>query len=110
MSWYCRRRVQTKSNSSYGWRRRLLQIAGAAVCSVAWLTATGGPALAAGNPVKIVALGDSLTAGFGLPQREGFAARLQQALDAKGIAAEIADAGVSGDTASGGLARLDWSV
>jgi acyl-CoA thioesterase I len=61
-------------------------------------------------PVKIVALGDSLTAGLGLAPSEGFVPRLQAALTAKGIAAEIANAGVSGDTASGALARLDWSV
>jgi acyl-CoA thioesterase-1 len=61
-------------------------------------------------PVKIVALGDSLTAGFGLPQQASFPVRLGQALAAKGIKAEIVNAGVSGDTASGGLDRLDWSV
>ncbi len=65
---------------------------------------------AADSPVKIVALGDSLTAGYGLPDTEGFVPRLQAALIAKGIAAEVANAGVSGDTASDGLARLDWSV
>ena len=62
------------------------------------------------TPVRIVALGDSLTAGLGLTQREGFVPKLQAALAAKGIAADIANAGVSGDTASGVLARLDWSV
>lgn len=61
-------------------------------------------------PVKIVAFGDSLTAGLGLPANEGFVPRLQAALAAKGIEAEIVNAGVSGDTSSGGLARLDWSV
>jgi acyl-CoA thioesterase I len=61
-------------------------------------------------PVKIVALGDSLTAGLGLPIGEGFVARLQAALAANGYAAEIANAGVSGNTAADGLARLDWSV
>jgi acyl-CoA thioesterase I len=60
--------------------------------------------------VKIVALGDSLTAGYGLPDKDGFVPRLQAALTAKGIAVEVANAGVSGDTASDGLARLDWSV
>ena len=69
-----------------------------------------GPAAAADKPVNIVALGDSLTAGLGLPTPEAFPARLRQALAAKGIAATVADAGVSGDTMSGGLARLDWSV
>ena len=70
------------------------------------------PALAetAAKPVRIVALGDSLTAGLGLPLREGFVPRLQAALGAKGLAAELSNAGVSGDTASDALARLDWSV
>jgi acyl-CoA thioesterase-1 len=62
------------------------------------------------SPVKIVALGDSLTAGYGLSDKDGFVPRLQAALTAKGIAAEVANAGVSGDTSSDGLARLDWSV
>jgi acyl-CoA thioesterase-1 len=62
------------------------------------------------TPVKIVALGDSLTAGLGLPANEGFVPRLQAALAAKGVAVAIANAGVSGDTASGALARLDWSI
>jgi acyl-CoA thioesterase I len=65
---------------------------------------------AADGPVRIVALGDSLTAGLGLPANAAFPARLEQALRAKGIAVEISNAGVSGDTAVGGLARLDWSV
>jgi acyl-CoA thioesterase-1 len=62
------------------------------------------------NPVKIVALGDSLTAGYGLAQSDAFPAKLQRALRAKGLAVEIIDAGVSGDTSTGGLSRLDWSV
>jgi acyl-CoA thioesterase I len=65
---------------------------------------------AADHPLRIVALGDSLTAGYGLAGNEAFPVRLQRALAAKGIAAEIVNAGVSGDTTSGGLARLDWSV
>lgn len=64
----------------------------------------------AAAPVKLVALGDSLTAGYGLPAQDGFVPRLQAALRAKGIAVKLANAGVSGDTASDGLARLDWSV
>ena len=74
----------------------------------AWPPAGGFAASDA--PVKIVALGDSLTAGFGLPAEAAFPARLAAALKAKGIAASIVNAGVSGDTASGGLGRLDWSV
>jgi acyl-CoA thioesterase-1 len=60
--------------------------------------------------VKIVALGDSLTAGYGLPEKDGFVPRLQAALTAKGVSAEVANAGVSGDTVADGLARLSWSV
>ena len=69
-----------------------------------------GPALAADRPVKIVVLGDSLVAGFNLPGSDAFPAQLERAVRAKGRAVEIANAGVSGDTTSGGLARLDWSV
>src|SRR5207302_5469402 len=62
------------------------------------------------RPVRIVVLGDSLTAGRGLRADETFSVKLEQALRAKGLAVEVANAGVSGDTASNGLARLDWSV
>jgi acyl-CoA thioesterase I len=85
----------------------------AAVCSVALIAGsvlTPAPAETAAKPIKVVALGDSLTAGLGLPLREGFVPRLQAALSAKGLAAEVINAGVSGDTASDVLARLDWSV
>ena len=61
-------------------------------------------------PVKIVVLGDSLSAGFGLPAQDAFPAKLDGALKRKGVAATITNAGVSGDTSSGGLERLDWSV
>jgi acyl-CoA thioesterase I len=77
---------------------------------VALVGATTVPSARAQAPVKIVALGDSLTAGYGLPDNEGFVPRLQAALAANGIAAQVQNAGVSGDTASDGLARLDWSV
>jgi len=60
--------------------------------------------------VKIVALGDSLTAGYGLSAGDAFPAKLAAALKAKGIATHIVNAGVSGDTASSGLERLDWAV
>ncbi len=62
------------------------------------------------KPVNIVVLGDSLSAGFGLAGEASFPSRLSAALKAKGVAANITNAGVSGDTASGGLERLDWSV
>jgi len=65
---------------------------------------------AADHPVNIVAFGDSLTAGYGLAANEAFPAQLQRALTAKGLAVNVVNAGVSGDTAVGGLARLDWSI
>jgi acyl-CoA thioesterase-1 len=55
-------------------------------------------------------LGDSLTAGLGLPADAAFPVKLEKALKARGLSVEIINAGVSGDTASGGLARLNWSV
>jgi acyl-CoA thioesterase-1 len=70
----------------------------------------GAAAAPAAVPLKVVVLGDSLTAGYGLPAPAAFPARLQKALKDEGIDAEIVNAGVSGDTASGGRDRLDWSV
>jgi acyl-CoA thioesterase I len=67
------------------------------------------PAQAA-DPLRVVALGDSLTAGYGLSAQDAFPAKLQKALAARGLNVAIENAGVSGDTAAGGLARLDWSV
>jgi acyl-CoA thioesterase-1 len=99
-------RPSARPPRSYGWLRAAVQIV------IAALLVAAAPAeiKAADRPVKIVALGDSLTTGLGLPAQDAFPARLQKALDAKGIKAEIVDAGVSGDTSSGGLSRLDWSV
>lgn len=65
---------------------------------------------AAERPVKIVVLGDSLSAGLGLPVEAAFPSRLAEALKVKAAVVAIANAGVSGDTASAGLDRLDWSV
>jgi acyl-CoA thioesterase-1 len=62
------------------------------------------------RPLKIVVLGDSLATGLGLATRDAFPAKLAEALKGKGITAEIVDAALSGDTASGGLGRFDWSV
>ena len=69
-----------------------------------------GAVKATERPVNIVVLGDSLSAGFGLTVEDAFPAKLAAALKAKGAAVKITNAGVSGDTASGGLGRLDWSV
>jgi acyl-CoA thioesterase-1 len=68
------------------------------------------PAAASDRPVKMVVLGDSLSAGLGLPATSAFPVRLQKALADKGIKVDMTNAGVSGDTSSGGRDRLDWSV
>jgi len=80
----------------------VLMLALMTVANPAWAEAT--------KPIKLVVLGDSLSAGLGLPAQEAFPAKLQKALQAKGIAADMINAGVSGDTSSGGRDRLDWSV
>jgi acyl-CoA thioesterase I len=61
-------------------------------------------------PIKMVVLGDSLSAGYGLAGADAFPAKLQKALKARGIAVDMTNAGVSGDTSTGGRDRLDWSV
>jgi acyl-CoA thioesterase-1 len=68
------------------------------------------PAAGAEKPIKMVVLGDSLSAGLGLPAPAAFPARLQKSLEAKGIKVDMINAGVSGDTTSGGRDRLDWSI
>jgi acyl-CoA thioesterase I len=68
------------------------------------------PDAAMARTIKLVALGDSLTAGYGLQPGQGFPAVLQKALRGKGRDVSVADAGVSGDTTAGGVQRLDWAV
>jgi acyl-CoA thioesterase-1 len=68
------------------------------------------PVTAQAADLKLVVLGDSLSAGYQLSAGEGFTDQLQKALDAKGLSVDVINAGVSGDTSSGGLSRLDWSV
>jgi len=74
---------------------------------------TGQPSVAA-TPVadrpRIVALGDSLTAGYGLPSNQGYPSVLQQLLDEAGYRYEVVNMGVSGDTSAGGLRRVDWAL
>lgn len=66
--------------------------------------------MAAKRKLKIVAFGDSLTAGYNLPQAAAFPTQLEKALRAKGFDVEIINAGVSGDTTTSAMARLDWSI
>lgn len=89
--------------------RLLHRLALAVILSVAGM-GIGGISAAEAQTLRLVALGDSLSAGYGLAGNEAFPARLQAALKAKGHDVVIENAGVSGDTTSAGLARLDWSV
>ena len=68
------------------------------------------PGVAAARPIRLVAFGDSLTAGYLLPRADGFAAKLEVALRKQGHDVTVIDGGVSGDTTTGGLARLDWTL
>ncbi|PTQ73367.1 arylesterase [Celeribacter persicus] len=69
-----------------------------------WATA------ASADPLRIAALGDSLTQGYGLIAQDGFTGQLQSWLDAHDVDAVIVNAGVSGDTTAGGLSRVDWTL
>ena len=95
---------------AYGPAGRLFNAAGRAAagafCLLLVLFATAPTAHAA----KLLALGDSLTAGFGLPPDQGFTAQLQAALKSADYKVEIINGGISGDTTAGGLARLDWAL
>lgn len=75
-------------------------------CGIAMVLAITSPSVAA--PPKLLVLGDSLSAGYGLPHNEGFEVQLLQALRAHGHNVTIVDGAVSGDTSAGGRARLDW--
>jgi acyl-CoA thioesterase-1 len=89
-----------------------LSRAGQALALLA-LVLTAAPArsvAAEGKPLTILAFGDSLVAGFGLGSRDAFTAKLEMALKVKGIEARVINAGLSGDTSAGGLARLDWAL
>lgn len=89
--------------------KTLLSIVLLSIMAGAGQTLYMGTAVAA-QPVKILALGTSLTQGYGLPPGTDFTVQLQAALKRAGVNAVVTNAGVSGDTSTGGLARLDWSL
>jgi acyl-CoA thioesterase-1 len=91
-------------------RSKLQVLAAAFVAALVAVVTIGSAEAAPDRPIRLVALGDSLTAGYNLPQSAAFPTVLEAALKARGHKVEIANAGVSGDTATGGLDRLDWSV
>ncbi len=98
----------TRSSPAYGRRAAL----GKALVGIGLFQ--GVPARAQpGSPIRLMALGDSLVAGYGLPPGQGFVPQLQAALAARPGTkrpVRVLDAGVSGDTTAGGLARLDWAL
>jgi acyl-CoA thioesterase-1 len=81
-----------------------------AVFNVALLMLLGSTAFADPKPIRILALGDSLTAGFRLRPSDAFPAQLEKTLNAKGHAVEVINAGVSGDTTAAALERFEWAV
>ena len=70
----------------------------------------GSVSAAQAEEVVIAAFGDSLTQGFGLPVEDGFVPQMQRWLDGQGAEARLINAGVSGDTTAGGLARIGWTL
>ena len=102
--------VRSYGNSDSAVERRYGLFMHIAVLMLALMTLANPAWAEATKPVKLVVLGDSLSAGLGLPAQDAFPQKLQKALQAKGIAIDMTNAGVSGDTSSGGRDRLDWSV
>lgn len=96
-------------NWSYGLRAAVFNLALVFGLALAFgLTLSGGAAEARAKTV--LALGDSLTHGYGLDEKDIFPVQLQKALAAAGVETQVINAGVSGDTSAGGLARLDWAL
>jgi acyl-CoA thioesterase-1 len=102
--------VRSYGTSAGRVERRLLAVLQILALMLGLMTVTPTLAAEAPKPIKLVVLGDSLSAGLGLPASQSFPAKLQKALIDKGIEIDLTNAGVSGDTSSGGRDRLDWSV
>lgn len=95
-------RLIYKGFLSYGVLRPLGKVVAAFLCLVSPVMAD--------EPVTVLALGDSLTQGYGLPEQDGLVPLMQKWLEDQGVEAELINAGVSGDTTAGGAARVDWSL
>jgi acyl-CoA thioesterase-1 len=102
--------VRSYGNSARAVERRYGFFMHIAVLMLALMTVANPAWAETTKPIKLVVLGDSLSAGLGLPAQDAFPAKLKKALQTKGIAVDMINAGVSGDTSSGGRDRLDWSV
>ena len=90
--------------------RRTASLAVTALLGWLALAAAGPRAEGGGEPLRILMLGDSLSAGYGLAARDALPVRLETALRARGLDVRVINAGVSGDTTAGGLARLEWAL
>ncbi|MBW4974311.1 Lipolytic enzyme, G-D-S-L family protein [Roseovarius sp. EC-HK134] len=97
-----RLRLIYKGFLTYGAARPLGKVVAAFLCLVS-------PVMAA-EPVTVLALGDSLTQGYGLPEQDGLVPQMRKWLEDQGVEAELINAGVSGDTTAGGAARVEWSL
>ena len=97
-----RLRLIYKGFLSYGVLRPLGKVVAAFLCLVSPVMAD--------EPVTVLALGDSLTQGYGLPEQDGLVPQMQKWLDDQGVEATLINAGVSGDTTAGGAARVEWSL
>lgn len=97
-----RLRLIYKGFLSYGVLRPLGKVVAAFLCLVSPVMAD--------EPVTVLALGDSLTQGYGLPEQDGLVPQMQKWLNDQGVEATLINAGVSGDTTAGGAARVEWSL
>lgn len=100
-----RRRTASRA---YGLPARYFNVLARVASAVVIVWGLSAPASAAAAEQRILALGDSLTAGYGLPADDGFTRQLEAALNEAGVDARVVNGGVSGDTSAGGLARADW--
>jgi acyl-CoA thioesterase-1 len=108
-AWFRRYRASPR----YASARRLVNATAPAIVALALSAATPSSATggaAGSDSLRLLAFGDSLTAGYGLAKAQSFTAQLERALADEGLAVTVIDAGVSGDTSAGGLARLDWTL
>ena len=107
-----RRNTQRRSTADQACKRPVTKHVTIALAFVTAILVFSGPSAIAAEPIKILAYGDSLTAGYGLDDiKQAFPAQLERALKAKGHDnVTVINAGISGDTTSGGVSRLDWSL
>ncbi len=119
MNWLDRLAVETQDGNllrsrSYGMPLRMVQLfrlrKRITIVFTAVLLLAAIPQCLADQTVRMVAFGDSLVSGYGLPANDAFSAQLEAALQGKGLNVAVVNAGVSGDTSTGGLGRLDWSI